>query len=68
MSEFKLRFNLGFTYWYDTKQTCVFSDLSVSDFALKVYLEMALAQFYKDVIESLWTIDNWSSRWALFFD
>jgi len=35
---------------------------------LKILLELALVQFYKDVIVSLWSIDNWASRYALFFD
>lgn len=31
-------------------------------------MQLALVQFYKDVIESLWTIENWTSQWALVFD
>ena len=68
LSSFKLKLNLGFSYFYDTYETCVFGDLSIADFSLNTFLEIMLVQFYKDVIESLWTIDNWSSRWALFFD
>jgi hypothetical protein len=68
LSSFKLKLNLGFSYFYDTWETCFFGDLSIADFSLNTFLEIMIVQFYKDVIESLWTIDNWSSRWALFFD
>ena len=47
---------------------CMFGDLSIEDFFFRVNAEMALVQFYKDIIESLWTLDNWSSPYALWFD
>ena len=68
LSEFQFQFNAGFNYNYDTQSTCCFAQVAIDDFFLKTFLELAIVQFYKDVIESLWTIDNWSSRWALFFD
>ena len=68
LTEFQLQLNLGFNYNYKSMATCVFGQYAIDDFFLKTFLEVALVQFYKDVIESLWTIDNWTSKWALIFD
>ena len=68
LSDFKLKLNLGFTYYYQYYHTCVYGDLSIDDFFFKFDGEIALVQFYKNIIENLWTLDNWSSPYALWFD
>ena len=68
VDDFKVAANFGFTYYYEYKAACVYGDFTIDDFFFRWAMQLALVQFYKDVIESLWTIENWTSQWALVFD
>ena len=68
LSDFKFKADFGFFYNYATYHTCIYGLVSIEDFFFRVDAELALVQFYKNVIENLWTLDNWSSPYALWFD
>ena len=68
LDKFKAKFKLGLNYFYDTSRLCMYGILSVADFNLDTKLRMALITWKKNVLESLWSYDNWSSRTAKIFD
>ena len=68
LTQSKLELDLSSIFHYVSKRNCWYATINFESFYVKFLWEMALVQFYKNIIESLWTIDNWASKWALFFD
>lgn len=68
LEKFKAKFDLGMNYFYDTQRLCMYSYLSIADFSFSTKMRMALITWKKNIIETLWSYENWSSRDALIFD
>jgi len=68
IDKFKAALKLGVNYFYDTNRMCFYGVLSLEDFNVDTKMRLALITWRKNVIESLWSYDNWSSREALIFD
>ena len=68
LSKFKLGIDLGFKYYYASYRTCMYGSFVLQDFDLTLSLMFELMEFSKEIISSLWTIDNWAASDAQVFD
>lgn len=68
LSKFKLGLDMGFKYYYVSYRTCMYGSFVIQDFDLTLSMLFELMEFHKEIISSLWTIDNWAAPEATFFD
>jgi hypothetical protein len=65
---FKAKTRLETKYYYTSHRTCVYGYYFYEDFLAQVEMAMSFPECYKDFIYCLWSLDNWTSKWALWLD
>ncbi len=55
-------------YFYTSRRTCIFAYSTVDDFLISSDVEIQIMQCYKDFIISLWSLENWTSKYAKWID
>lgn len=68
LDKFKAMVRFGLNYFYTNKRMCFFGILSVKSFKMDATLKMAFPTLKKNIIDTLWSFDNWASRDAKFLD
>jgi hypothetical protein len=68
VESFKAMLSTEIYYFYESRRTCIFSYTTVDDFLISSDIEMQFITCYKDFIVSLWTLDNWTSKYAKWID
>lgn len=68
MDTFKAKARLETKYYYDSKRTCVYGYRFYEDFLAQVEMSMRFQECYKNFVNCLWSLDNWTSKWALWLD
>lgn len=68
VESFKALLSLEVYYFYESRRTCIFSYTTIDDFTIIMEVQQRLIQCYKDVIQTLWTLDNWTSIYAQYID
>jgi len=56
------------TYYYTSRRTCIYSYTTMDDFLVSVDIDQQFTECYKDVITLLWTVDNWTGKYAKWID
>lgn len=66
MERFKAKFTVVAKYFHDSRRTCVESFTYVDDFYLQVEMSQKFPECWKDVIDCLWSTDNWTGAYAKY--
>jgi len=65
---FKLLFTTQITRWYYNQRLCTAIFYAIDDLILEITMRMRFLEASKNVLETPWTLENWDSPWALWFD
>ena len=68
VSEFVLAFKTEMKYHFDSKKTCIKVSSNIENFVFFIKMKHAFLEWYKEVITSPWSFDNWTSRYATWLD
>ena len=55
-------------HWYSHGITCMAVYYSIDDLVFLISLKMRFIEISKTLRETIWTIDNYTSPWALYID
>lgn len=66
--EFKLKLIFNITYYYDSRLTCMYGKVQVDNLKFEIKGKQALFEGEKNVLLSLWSLDNWVGPYAQWFD
>ncbi len=67
IENFKAKIGFHVKYYYGSHRTCFGVYNEIDDFQIKFTMQMKWMECYKDVIESLWCLDNWTGKYAKIF-
>lgn len=65
---FKILFTIQMTRFYANELLCIGIFYAIDDLVLEVTMKQKFLEAYKNIIENPWTLDNWDSPYALYFD
>lgn len=68
LDDFKTQLTIQLKRWYSLGRTCIAIYPSVEDLVFEVIIRQKFIEFSKNIIEHLWTLDNWDSIYALYLD
>ena len=68
LEDFKYLFTIEMNHWYENGRTCVAVLQAIDDLVFEIEMKQRLIEASKNLVEHLWTLDNWDSPWALWID
>ncbi len=68
LDDFKAQLTLQLKRWYNSGSTCIAIYNSIEDLVFEIIIRQKFIEASKNIVEHLWTLDNWDSPWALYLD
>ena len=68
LDNFKVLFTIQMKHWYFNGRTCIAIFYALDDLVFEIQMRMRMLEGSKNLIEHLWTFDNWVSPYALWID
>lgn len=68
LQDFKMLFTFQLTRWYFSNRLCFAMYYALDELVFDVIMRMRFPEANKRVIETPWTMDNWTSQYALWLD
>ena len=68
LEDFKYLFTIEMNHWYENGRTCLAVLQAIDDLVFEIEMKQKMIEAQKNIIEHLWTLDNWDSPWALWLD
>ena len=65
---FKILFTVQMTRYYKSELLCLAVFYAIDDLVFTITMKQKFLEAYKHLIEVPWSLDNWDSPYALWFD
>ena len=68
LNDFKGLFTIQITRWYASSRLCIAAFYALDDLVFEVTMRMRFLEASKNIINTLWSLDNWTSPYALWLE
>ena len=68
LDEFKGLLTIQWKHWYANTRSCIAVFYAVDDLVFEIQMRLRFLEASKNIIEHLWTLDNWDSPYAVWLD
>ena len=68
LDDFKVLFTIQAKHWYYNGRTCVAIFYALDDLVFEIQMRQRFLEASKNIVEHLWTLDNWISPYAMWLD
>ena len=68
LDDFKVLFTIQMKHWYYNGRTCIAIFYAIDDLVFEIQMRQRFLEGNKNIVEHLWTFDNWISPYALWLD
>lgn len=68
LEDFKSLLTVQWQHYYANKRSCIGVFYAIDDLVFKITMKMKFLEASKNIIEHFWTLDNWTSPYALYLD
>ena len=68
LEDFKGLLTVQWKHFYATSRSCIAVFYAIDDLIFEITTRQRFIEAHKNIIEHLWTLDNWDSPWALWID
>ena len=68
LEDFKSLLTVQWQHYYANKRSCIGVFYAIDDLVFKITMQMKFLEASKNIIEHFWTLDNWTSPYALYLD
>lgn len=68
LQDFKALVSFQIVRWYASGRTCMAGFYALDDLVFEILMRLRFIEASKNIIEHLWTLDNWDSIYAKYLD